>query len=90
MIPDCESIARIRSGHTSDEVLRVEIIQLEMPLVFDIDQASRILGGMPPSTIRNHVVRGRLRRCEHMGERPWYFTMEQLQAFTKNQNREQQ
>lgn len=55
--------------------------QLSIPLLFTLEQASRILGGMPVSTIRTHVHAGRLKRCEHLGDRPWYFTMSQLEAF---------
>lgn len=55
--------------------------QIEMQLLFTIEQASKILGGMPPSTIRKHVNEGRLKRCERLGDRPWYFTMEQLEEF---------
>lgn len=62
--------------------------QLEMQLLYTIEQASRILGGMPVSTIRKHVKEGKLRRCEHLGDRPWYFTVEQLMDFINNRNGE--
>lgn len=61
--------------------------QQEMQLLFTIEQASPILGGMPVSTIRKHVHAGRLKRCEHLGDRPWYFTMEQLEDFINNELR---
>jgi hypothetical protein len=73
------------SGSPVDPLkVEVTVRQLEMQLLFDIDQASRILGGMPPSTIRTHVQQGRLQRCTHIGDRPWYFTMEELQSFVRN------
>lgn len=60
--------------------------QMEMQLLFTIEQVSKILGGMPVSTIRKHVENGTLKRCVHLGNRPWYFTMEQLQDFINNKN----
>lgn len=57
--------------------------QIEMQLLFTIEQASKILGGMPASTIRKYVKEGKLRRCEQLGERPWYFTIDQLEDFIR-------
>jgi hypothetical protein len=59
--------------------------QLEIQLLFTIKQAGKILN-MPESTIRNFVHKGTLKRCEHLGDRPWYFTMEQLLDFINNKN----
>ncbi len=50
-------------------------------LLFSIDEASKILGNMPLSTIRKLVRRGTLKRCERLGNRPFYFTKKQLQDF---------
>lgn len=60
-----------------------DVNQIEMQLLFTIEQASKILGGMPVSTIRKHVKEGKLKRCEQLGDRPWYFTIEQLEEFTR-------
>ncbi len=64
--------------------------QVEMQLLFTIEQASKTLGGMPVSTIRKHVRTGLLKRCRHLGDRPWYFTMEQLQEFIKDLNAQEE
>jgi hypothetical protein len=60
--------------------------QMEMQLLFTVEQAVKVLGGMSEATIRKHVHSGALKRCEHLGDRPWYFTMQQLQDFTNNKN----
>ena len=57
--------------------------QVEMQLLFTIEQASKILGGMPASTIRKYVKEGKLKKCDQLGDRPWYFTIEQLEEFTR-------
>ena len=57
--------------------------QTEMQLLFTISQASKILGGMSEGKIREYVSQGKLKRCEHLGDRPWYFTIEQLQDFVR-------
>lgn len=60
--------------------------QIEMQLLFTLEQVSKILGGMSVSTIKKHVKSGKLKRCEHLGDRPWYFTMNQIEDFIQNKN----
>lgn len=53
-------------------------------LLFDIKEASEILGGMKISTIRKYVAKGKLKWCEHLAPKPWYFTEAQLEDFINN------
>lgn len=54
--------------------------QLPIRLLYTVEQSSKILGDMPPSTIRRFVHRGLLRRVPGL-DRPWYFTIEDLEDF---------
>lgn len=56
-------------------------------LLFNIQEVSQILGGMKASTIRRLVKDGKLRRCDHLASRPWYFTQNQLQEFINGASR---
>jgi len=55
----------------------------EQTLFLTKKKASKVLG-IPESAIRNHVLAGRLKRCEHTGDRPWLFTMDLLLDFAHN------
>lgn len=58
----------------------------EKPRLFKIQEASQILGGMPPSSIRKCVNKGLLKYCEHLGKRPYYFTAQHLEDFINYQS----
>lgn len=57
----------------------------DQPILFNIEQASKKLNGMPKSAIRRFVKEGQLKRCTHITKKQWYFTIKHLEDFINNE-----
>lgn len=55
----------------------------EAPKLFTKKQAAKILG-ISEFAVRKMVKNGVLKRCENLGDRPWYFTQKHFDDFVNN------